>query len=173
MPSSARGAILRTSSGWGSCHACSDCPNVEHIICPVLAAGVKTGTLSLDKKGQFDADALKAFLESIHVGPFFAAVGATPFPVEVYEMDGKIAFEHGKSSGIRDPRLNRTRLDILLSYADEAGERATRGMHGAILHLHLPACALAGAQASWARLSSLLLASGLTTTSFLRITRPT
>jgi hypothetical protein len=110
-------------------------PKADRIICPVLAAGFASGRLpTIDDNGNIDLAGLKKFLVALGFSST-AQVEQLPYPFSLFELDGTGtnggAFEHGKSSGIRDPSKSRANLDALLAFADADGVMGAEEMAAA------------------------------------------
>ena len=100
---------------------CPQCANptprdVDAVICPVLATAIRQGKLPADADGWVTfSDLDKLLIDGFGLPHGLGAEGR----VNLFELDGNEAFEHGVSSGIRDPRPNRTAFDKLLTFAKD------------------------------------------------------
>lgn len=106
-------------------------PKADRIICPVLASGFASGKLeTIDDDGNVELAGMKKFLDAL--GVKLGQVEHLPFPFSLFELDGTGtnggAFEHGLSSGIRDPSKSRANLDAFLAFADADGVMGTEEM---------------------------------------------
>jgi len=101
--------------------------NVDNIICPVLASGVKSGRMKLDAAKMVPKSELQRFMLQLGATPIATLVATDNTgnmdPLDIFHMNNHKALEHGLSSGIRDPLpKNRIYLDELLNFANGNGE---------------------------------------------------
>merc|ERR1712050_210621 len=84
------------------------------------------GHLNPDSDGNLPQEQWEPFLRRLGLSDTFIAVilqqgGDMVRSLQVYEMNGKVQLEHAVSTGIRDPVKNRSRMDVLLRYANSDG----------------------------------------------------
>jgi len=106
------------------------------VICPVLAAGLAAGDIPIfGPLGHTTAWDLIFFIRRLGFSKQVAEEFTNPHKkegIELYNMEGNLKYEHGTSSGIRDPVPDETKFAKLLEVAhpEKVYKEDAEGHHG-------------------------------------------